>query len=184
MRLCRLTGGLVIGAAWLLAGCDENTDIPKVLDAVVETTDTMFNAIDSDMSWQVAADPGIEILGQLVNANQGTLDAFGWRHTSQYDNNSGTFVAFGEKLFVTVSGWNANEMLLSGQLIITRHSMDYGPAGTINDVSRTTRYVGSLSTEGKVEGTFDIDVNAMASGNTLWTCGVINGEGVEHGECF
>jgi hypothetical protein len=189
MRACHYSRGFVVCVSLLaLVGCEEDTDSPKVLDAVVETADGLFTTIETDTTWQLAiTDPevkGFQLDGELVNGDGGTLKAFGWRNTTQFDNESGTYLSFGEKLFVDLASWNANGMNLTGRLVITRHSMDFGPSGSLNDVSRTTRYVGSITAEGAVSGSFDLDVNASASGKTLWTCGVINGEGVELGECY
>ncbi len=175
--------------ATLLLSCEDNQDNDKVLDAVVFATDDLIDVIEAEGStWIVAVEPpapGFEINGSLTNEAGGTMTAFGWRNTAQRDNGSGTYLGFTEKLFVDLNQWNSNGMLLTGKLVVSRHYMDFGPpGGALDDVSRTTRYLATITAEGDVKGNFEVDVHAQAGGTTLWTCGVVNGAGVEHGPCY
>ena len=177
---------LAIACLTVLCACEDNEMETKVLDAVVASTDAVFSAIDGDMTtWITDVETGQDINGELVNAEGGTLMAFGWRNNAQYDNGQNLHVSFGEKLFMTMNQWNANGMNITGTLVVTRHHMDFGPSGSdISDAHRKTSYLGTMSTTGEVEGSFDVDVHAQAAGSTVWTCGLIGEAEIEHGACF
>ena len=169
-----------------LLGCSSDDQATTMLDAVVEVADTTFRAIDENEAWLApGAEAGFDISGSLSNEIGGSLTIGGWRTTSQNDDGAGIHLAFGERVVVEVSQWEAAGVLLSGRMSVTRHSLDYGPSGgNIEDASRTTRYLAQVSGEGAAEGSFTVDVHAFASGSVLWTCGVVNETEIEFGRCF
>jgi len=178
------TVALALSVAIATTGCDDNEDNDKVLDAIIFASDSLFDAIETDETWRTTADQGIELQGE-INIDSGSLTAFGWRNTVQHDTASGTYLANTEKLFVTLNQWASNGMLLNGSLVLTRHTMDFGPVGgNIDDASRTTWYLSDVITSGGVEGSFAVDVHANAAGATVWTCGTVNGSEIEHGACY
>lgn len=167
-------------------GCSSDDEATAVLDAVVAVADTTFRAIDDNETWLApGADAGFDISGSLSNEIGGSLTAGGWRTTAQNDNGGGVHLAFGERVVLELSQWEAAGVLMSGRMSVTRHSLDYGPSGgDIEDASRTTRYQAQLSAEGGAEGSFTVDVHAFASGSVLWTCGLVNETEIEFGRCF
>lgn len=153
-----------------------------VLDSVVAATEAVFDAIEADPdTWLMTVDEGVEVSGTLDAT--GSIDVTGWRSSSDHTGGA-QYQAFGEKLFLDLDAYTTTGLSLSGSVVVTRHSLDYGTGGKIEDASRSTRYVGSVVANGAVQGNFVVDVHANASGNTLWTCGLINDQETGSGRCF
>ncbi len=155
------------------------------MDAVVQATEAVVEAIEADPdTWLVPVATGTEITGTFEGAAGSQINVTGWRSTSEYLPGQAQYLAFAEKLFLDLDGYAAAGLSLSGSVVVTRHSLDYGAGDKIDDASRLTHYVGSVVANGPVQGSFTVDVHANASGNTLWTCGVINEEETGSGRCY
>ncbi len=153
-----------------------------MLDAVVAAADGVTRAIEAEPDvWLTDVDAGRAVSGTLEGS--GSIDVTGWRGSSEYAA-GGQYKSYGEKLFLDLDGYTTAGLSLSGSVVVTRHSLDYGTNGKVEDASRSTRYVGSVVASGAVSGNFVVDVHANASGTTLWSCGVINDEETGAGRCF
>lgn len=175
---------LCSAAGWMLPACAADEGGKTVLDAVVQSSDRVVNAMNDDPdSWLVTVGTGSEISGTF-DEGSGQIDVSGWRGAMEYVPGESQYLNFAEKLFMSFDGFAAGEISLTGTVVVTRHSLDYGTNDKIDDASRTTHYAGSVVTNGSVQGSFVIDVHANATGTTLWTCGVINEEETGSGACY
>jgi hypothetical protein len=176
---------LLLLLALSLCACEEDEGGSTILDAVVASADSVDAAVEADPDmWLVDASTGTEVVGTLEGSSGGTIDVSGWRSTMEYVPGESQYLAYAEKLFFDIEGFNLGAVSLSGSLVVTRHSLDYGTNDKIDDTSRTTHYVGTVVANGDVTGDFTVDVHANASGTTLWTCGTINDEETGSGACF
>jgi hypothetical protein len=176
---------LPISALLLLCACNGGDEGgATVLDAIVQSSDAVVAAVEDDPdTWQVDVATGIEIAGTLDESG-GTIDVTGWRSSMEYLPGQSQYLNFAEKLFLDLSGFNAAGLSVTGSVVVTRHSLDFGTDDKIDDASRTTHYAGNVVTNGSVQGSFVLDVHANATGTTLWTCGVINAEETGSGRCY
>jgi hypothetical protein len=167
-----------------LTACESDEGGSTVLDAVVLSADQVVDAIESDeATYLTPVATGSTVAGD-VSGSSGTASVSGWRSSMEYVPGDSQYLNFAEKLFVDLDGFTAGGVTLSGNLVVTRHSLDYGTGNSIDDASRMTHYVASVVAAGTVQGNFTIDVHANASGTTLWTCGTINDETTGSGACF
>ncbi len=169
-----------------LPACEEDEGGSLVLDAVVESTDAVVAAVEADPdTWLVVADTGTEVSGTLEGSSGGSIQVSGWRSTMEYIPGEAQYLAFAEKLFLEMDGFPTSAgVSVSGSLVVTRHSLDYGTNEKIDDASRLTHYAGNVVAAGAASGQFVVDVHANASGTTLWTCGFINDEETGSGRCY
>jgi hypothetical protein len=180
---CPALAVLLLGPC--VTACSSDAQNDAMVNAVVEVADVAFRAVEEDETWLADATIGSDISGMLSNEIGGSMTVGGWRTSSQYDNQGGVHLTFGERLVIQLNQWEGAGVLMTGTLSLTRHSLDHGPSGgDIEDASRTTRYLGQFDAEGAAEGSFAVDIHAFASGTTLWTCGTVNDEDVEFGRCF
>jgi hypothetical protein len=168
----------------LVTGCGEKEDYGKVVDAVLVAQDQIHQAVLADpATWTVPVSEGVDIAGRLEGV--GSVDVTGWRLDKEEAAGSGFHRVFGEKLFLTFNGYAALDVTLSGSLVATTHSLDFGQTDTaFEDLEQTNTYVGVLTVAGGLSGSFQLDVNGMTTNNTQWTCGTINGEPFGGGHCY
>jgi hypothetical protein len=170
------------------AACEDNSaDNTKVVDAVVLSTTTINDAISADPdSWLTQNTVGLDVLGTAESPLGGSVEVSGWRVLIEEDAATGFHVGYTEKLFFNFANFGQNDLFLAGGITLSRHSIDYGPAGgsTITDASRTTEYRGTLAVSGAASGSFTLDIHGVASGTTEWTCGTVNEEDHGQGACF
>jgi hypothetical protein len=169
-------------------GCQDNdAENGKALEAVTVATSALYQAIDSDPgTWLTNAATGKQVNGVLNGASGGTLEAHGWRNTGQQETPEGFHDAYAERLSLNLQQFGQSDVVLTGNLLLTRHHLDYGPAGgtSITEVSRATYYRGQVLGSGSITGSFDIDVHGFAAGTVEWSCGTINDEGYGQGSCY
>jgi hypothetical protein len=184
MRASDLRLVLVFAAPFLVA-CEEEKGGSAILDGVVKATDTVLKTIEDDSStFLLPADQGFEVQGTVEDPTGGTIQVSGWRSTVDYVPGGAQYLSLSEKLFLDVTTFNVNGLSLSGDLVVTRHSLDYGSGESIEDSNRTTHYAATLVASGAQQGNFVVDVNSNATGVVLWTCGVVNDEEVGLGACY
>ena len=174
-----LVAGLV-----LVTGCSEEKDYSKVVDAVLVAQDQIHQAVLADpATWTVPVMEGVDIAGTLEGV--GSVDVSGWRQDKEETAGSGFYRVFGEKLFLTFNNYAALDVTLSGLLVATTHSIDFGKTdAAFEDLNQTNSYVGILTVGGALPGSFQLDVNGITTNNTQWTCGTINGEPYGGGHCY
>lgn len=173
----------LLASVLFLLGCDDHAGNEKVLDALIVATDRVYAAVDEEGTWLVPVAAGSEVSGTLESGG-GSLTVSGWRLSTDYEGDT-YYAAYAEKLALTFVNWPEDDLVLSGQVKLSRHSLDVGPgAGAVDDASRTSVYQGNLTSTGTPTGTFAIDVHAMASGTLAWTCGTVNGIETGHGPCY
>jgi hypothetical protein len=167
----------------LLACAKDDEAGNKLLEVLVVTTGVIDDAIAADAKLLTAKDGGFEVKGAITTT--GALDFGGWRIGGKHSGSTGAEDAFGERLTLSFSNWTQLGVALGGRVVLVRHSVDWGqPGGTVSEASRTASYRGRVTAKGGVAGTFDIDINSYASGNTQWTCGVINDKPQGQGRCY
>lgn len=177
-RLARGAGvGLLLVAT---AACGDSADNEKVVDALVEATTQVYQAIDADSTWIISVDEGSEVIGTVTSPGGGELKVVGWRHGAEHATEANYHLVFVERLVLDFNQFlptNAG-ITLTGQVIMTRHSLDVGPVDgeSITDASRTTVYQGNVIGGGDVSGSFAVDIHGQASGLLTWTCGTVNDE--------
>lgn len=175
---------LSVVASFGLTACESEEGGSNVLEAVVQATDQVIDAVESEEeTYLTPVATGSTIAGD-VSGSSGTASVTGWRSSMEYVPENSQYLNFAEKLFIDLDGFAAAGVSLSGNLVVTRHSLDFGTNDSIDDASRMTHYVASVVASGTVQGNFIVDVHANASGTTLWTCGTINDETTGSGACF
>lgn len=176
-----------VGALALVAlgtGCGTG-DEEALLDALTAASAEVFTAVENEPGWLSFEAEGARVEGTIDNGEGGLIDVRGWRTAAEQETAEGYHIAFSEKLFLEFLRYPSEGLLVSGQIVLTRHAHDFGPpGGVISDANRTTVYRGELSTVGDVDGTFTVDVHAQATGTELWTCGQINDAEIGVGACF
>jgi hypothetical protein len=167
----------------LLVGCAENSEQnTKILDAIITSTTYVGDAVAANPAWGTALDTGTEINGVLQE--NGSITIQGWRFDAQQQAANGFHGTFSEKLFLIYEGWAELDVVLSGNLVVTRHHIDFGTPQTIQDANRTTTYEGQLSSSGAATGSFPVQIHGQITRNVQWTCGTIDGEGIGVGACY
>ncbi|MBI4706038.1 MAG: hypothetical protein HY744_33510 [Deltaproteobacteria bacterium] len=174
---------MALGTALVGASCGSG-DGERVFDTMSAAMEKVIARIEKDSSWTTAAGGGFEVRGTLANAQGGEARVTsGWRSGGQYEAQGGTYAAFAEKLFVTLTSWTDEDINLTGRVVMTRHSMDLArPDST--DVSQTTVFDADLTAAGSVSGTFTIEVHNLAAGDLGWSCGTINDDPYGQGACY
>jgi hypothetical protein len=176
---------LCLAVAPFVAACEEDQGGQAVLDGVVKATDLVLATIDDDQgTYLIEVEQGFEIDGTVQDTTGGTIQVSGWRSSADYAPGDAQYQTLSEKLFLDVTTFNAGGVVLSGDLVVTRHSVDYGTATNIEDSNRTTHYAASLTASGSQSGNFVVDVNSNATGVVQWTCGVVNEEEMGNGACY
>jgi hypothetical protein len=169
------------------AACKEEPDIDGVVNLIIAAQDQVKLAIETNpATWTMPRTEGIDIAGTFDDGIGGTITVQGWRLARAEDAASGYHSAFAEKFFFDLSSYSSANMIASGPVVITTHSLDFGKAGgtAIEDASRATHYTGVLTVSGAESGSFQVDVSGVTSNNTQWTCGKVNGYEWGHGACY
>ena len=175
-----------LGLLFVLACEDKSEDNAKALDAVTASTVALYEAIDADNAMWLTDTAAGKVVSGTLNGASGTLEAHGWRSNSEVEIPEGFHAAYGERLSLTYNGFALTDVVITGNLVLTRHNVDFGPPGgtDVTEVSRTTLYQGAVLTTGGVAGTFNIDVHGLAAGQIEWACGTINDDDYGRGSCY
>ncbi len=171
-------------AVLLCSACaGKNDTAGKLLDALTLSTAAIDAAVTANPKLLTPAAGGSVVKGTVTEI--GTLDFEGWRISGTHDGASGSEIAYAERLTLVFHGYAKLGITLDGTVTLVRHSADFAPPKQpINDASETTSFRGRIGLRGDITGTFDVDVNAFATGTTQWTCGVISDKPVGQGRCY